>query len=1099
MSSREELKKKWKNRQYSNEYKSFDNRASNPNINQNQQVTMWQQVEAKTAQLNERNRQIEQAQKQQQQVQQTQTTKPSTNVNMLNNLSSAGVGKTNLSQTRMQQTTTKNEEKKQLPTAKQGEKQEVKETSKQEQKQMEKNFRESQQSEYEYNKQKKEEEHKKRLAESDNFAETVAEVARYGTQNLIQKPKALYDGYQFGDVTGIVASTLVGAGTHAIEGVKGVADSAVNTGAYAVSAIADMTGNEKFAKKLRNAIVANKAENDEVLGKINKLFDENSALGASGNQAVESSFQSKVYGILGQAGDKYKKLSDALVFTGGAEGGFQEAYSKENTKGWEALLKGLGSGYASYKAENLFRRDGYGGTDLTDEIKDRILKHIPNGIAKGLTDVGLSAFSEGGEEIVELAMNKKVVNNIINFILQEKKYDTDISVEEGAENYIGAMFSTLIGGGATIANYTSQNNIQNQIQNSNLNEIQKEGLTKIAQENNLSEQDVQNIIEDTLGTENAQVKEKQPTTMENKPISENEQQTTQAEQKKAVNKSSEQIKGNKQKEDNKQEEDAYNWESLMKQAELESGIEQEEEKVETPKQEKIKNETPEQEVVKEAPQETKQVEQKNEVPQNDRKKITEEITKLSFENDLGDENDRVLSRILDGEITLEQGKKELAQKQVEQDRQTLARANKIIDEYDFDEETKQTLRESFIEEFGGKQDRLGSFNQMVENLAKGENVKKTSEKVKLPKQEKKETTKLPEQKQQDRFGFANDKDKGRQKLSATKHREFNETGEYDSAEVLKLDKEIERNRNGKRTIKQWKDMAQELGRRIANKTDEEIEDIAVKSFYDLDILGRDENGKLKNITKYDKTLGKSVSFDRLYASDWVNKVYEGVREGKAGVKPQINNQVIEETKAEQNLPERKREEVSLTRAKQRFKRNMWKYGTTEAIEDAVIHHMLRADELESLQNYAIKQSPNEERQIRNKIEQLKENLEKNNNELKYEERKATYEQLNIEGFNQPSGGSLIDEIWKEFEEREKKAKAELKKNGYKVEIKARKFTKDFVENGYIDLNGKEVNNMEELADIAQIYRNPKYETFRVIYTNGNQIVGQEAVTSRLPR
>ena len=68
----------------------------------------------------------------------------------------------------------------------------------------------------------------------------------------------------------------------------------------------------------------------------------------------------------------------------------------------------------------------------------------------------------------------------------------------------------------------------------------------------------------------------------------------------------------------------------------------------------------------------------------------------------------------------------------------------------------------------------------------------------------------------------------------------------------------------------------------------------------------------------------------------------------------------------------------------------------------------------------------------------------------------------------------------------------------KVNVIHRKFTKDFQEKGYIDLNDKKINSIEEVADVSQIFRNPEYETFRVLYLNGDTIVGQEAISSKTP-
>lgn len=51
---------------------------------------------------------------------------------------------------------------------------------------------------------------------------------------------------------------------------------------------------------------------------------------------------------------------------------------------------------------------------------------------------------------------------------------------------------------------------------------------------------------------------------------------------------------------------------------------------------------------------------------------------------------------------------------------------------------------------------------------------------------------------------------------------------------------------------------------------------------------------------------------------------------------------------------------------------------------------------------------------------------------------------------------------------------------------------------YIDLRNITINNQEDLANVCQIFRNPKYETFRIIYMKNNRIVNYESITSRLP-
>jgi inorganic pyrophosphatase-like protein/conjugative element/phage-associated large polyvalent protein/RadC-like JAB domain-containing protein len=57
---------------------------------------------------------------------------------------------------------------------------------------------------------------------------------------------------------------------------------------------------------------------------------------------------------------------------------------------------------------------------------------------------------------------------------------------------------------------------------------------------------------------------------------------------------------------------------------------------------------------------------------------------------------------------------------------------------------------------------------------------------------------------------------------------------------------------------------------------------------------------------------------------------------------------------------------------------------------------------------------------------------------------------------------------------------------------------DLIHQGVVDLTGYAVTNADDLAKLAQVYRDPRFETFRVLYTTRNKIVGHEGLTSRLP-
>ena len=51
---------------------------------------------------------------------------------------------------------------------------------------------------------------------------------------------------------------------------------------------------------------------------------------------------------------------------------------------------------------------------------------------------------------------------------------------------------------------------------------------------------------------------------------------------------------------------------------------------------------------------------------------------------------------------------------------------------------------------------------------------------------------------------------------------------------------------------------------------------------------------------------------------------------------------------------------------------------------------------------------------------------------------------------------------------------------------------------YVDLRDIKINSREDLVKVCQTFRNPKYETFRIIYMRDDNIVNYETITSRLP-
>lgn len=71
-------------------------------------------------------------------------------------------------------------------------------------------------------------------------------------------------------------------------------------------------------------------------------------------------------------------------------------------------------------------------------------------------------------------------------------------------------------------------------------------------------------------------------------------------------------------------------------------------------------------------------------------------------------------------------------------------------------------------------------------------------------------------------------------------------------------------------------------------------------------------------------------------------------------------------------------------------------------------------------------------------------------------------------------------------------------NNKNVRIIYKRINEKFKNKGYINLNHMLVNTKDDLIEISTIFRNPMYETFRIIYMKDNKIIGNEAISSKIP-
>jgi hypothetical protein len=57
---------------------------------------------------------------------------------------------------------------------------------------------------------------------------------------------------------------------------------------------------------------------------------------------------------------------------------------------------------------------------------------------------------------------------------------------------------------------------------------------------------------------------------------------------------------------------------------------------------------------------------------------------------------------------------------------------------------------------------------------------------------------------------------------------------------------------------------------------------------------------------------------------------------------------------------------------------------------------------------------------------------------------------------------------------------------------------ELIQRGRVDLRGREIHTERDLAELGQVCRDPRFETFRIIYVRKGKVAATEAISSRLP-
>lgn len=256
----------------------------------------------------------------------------------------------------------------------------------------------------------------------DKVANSTSALSRSKNSRVLDNPPdydsfkksgAFKDGYQFGDVTKTVASTVGDIGIGMTKGVGRMVEGLTDAGQYLVANGADALGKDDFANRLR--VKAQENAIDRMFGDVHKRVKANSILSEKVDAINEGLGQvatviltGGVAGALGAGTAGATAVTTGLMGASSFGSGMSEAYQggatdEEATKyglikgtvdaGTELLFAGMGK---TVKAVGLSK----GISSLDDVFARKLSSKISNQTLKNLTEYGVKASAEGFEEVL---------------------------------------------------------------------------------------------------------------------------------------------------------------------------------------------------------------------------------------------------------------------------------------------------------------------------------------------------------------------------------------------------------------------------------------------------------------------------------------------------------------------------------------------------------------------------------------------------------------------------------------------------------------------------------------------------------------------------
>lgn len=305
----------------------------------------------------------------------------------------------------------------------------------------------------------------KREQDKKNSETKSASLNTKNTDNYVNSG-GFHDGYQIGDISRTILGTASDIGMNAIEGIVGIGEGIGDFASAGIAQVADWTGNDEYANRVRNNIANKKGHIiSKGLNNAEKAVDEYSIVGDKGDEVVSGIGQTAGYMALNAIPVVGPVVSTGAMFGSAAGNSMSETYANGG-ENWQAWSRGIGSGLIETIVEKSLGFFGNsGGIDKT--IANGISKRISSGFGKILARSGINATAESVEEAMSY-----IGNHGLDWVLDKYKKETGSKGIDLKENWdweaigeqMGTSFlSSLLTGGlmdaAQVSNIKKTNNM----------------------------------------------------------------------------------------------------------------------------------------------------------------------------------------------------------------------------------------------------------------------------------------------------------------------------------------------------------------------------------------------------------------------------------------------------------------------------------------------------------------------------------------------------------------------------------------------------------------------------------------------------------------